>query len=499
MYSQTAIGDLISPAVALSGRRLGATPWPVIATSCICSLIAYVLSLITVSETASIVGAGLSLTLSGFAATLVMGGGATRRSLATLRLGTWFAAAFAVVFGVATVALALASGSEIDRLRHYVTAASAVAAVPVLSGFILAACLAYVGAPADWSSAISRAVTRFAGNERQSYGAPLALLTIGILAEVALFRSGILGYASDAASLVQTANPFTNILTRLGSLVTVVTFWMAWRWSATRKWPALLVCLASLAFGVAWGLASGTKEGVATPVLIAILGWSAHRLRVNWGALLLLGIVFIALIYPFVTHYRETISVGGDRLKPAEAVAALSQQSLRDDQDGVGQSIDSFTARIARLPDFAVIQSQTPQEIAYRPTSDLFTAPLVGVVPRAFWPDKPVQSTGYQFGIEYYGQVAGVYSSAAVTPEGDLYRHGGWLVVVLGGALMGVILRGTDDASDGSGDPRTYFLAVLLFVDSVKHELDFVGFVATIPSVVAVFFLALIVSRQRLS
>jgi hypothetical protein len=199
-----------------------------------------------------------------------------------------------------------------------------------------------------------------------------------------------------------------------------------------------------------------------------------------------------------VSQYREAISVGGSRLAPADAVGALS----RLDAEGtvsVSQSLDAFEARIARLPDFAVIQSKTPDVIPYRSASELLAAPLLGLVPRAVWPNKPVLSTGYQFAIQYYGQSASTHSSAATTPEGDLYRHGGWLVLLAGGAVMGGIFRAVDSASNYSMDPRTYFLAVLMFPTVVKHELDFVGFVAALPGLVALFLIALTVSRQRLT
>jgi hypothetical protein len=141
--------------------------------------------------------------------------------------------------------------------------------------------------------------------------------------------------------------------------------------------------------------------------------------------------------------------------------------------------------RISRIGDVAIIvQRTTPSDIAYRPVTELLEAPLLGLVPRAVWPGKPVLATGYQFSRQYYRLAPSQYTSSAITPEGDLWRHGGWLVLIAGMLLFGAGVRILDATI---GDLRTAPVHVLLVLSFfpliVKHETDAVSLLASVPSV----------------
>jgi threonine/homoserine/homoserine lactone efflux protein len=73
---------------------------------------------------------------------------------------------------------------------------------------------------------------------------------------------------------------------------------------------------------------------------------------------------------------------------------------------------------------------------------------------------------------------------------GDLYRHGGWIPVIVGMFLLGCGIRLLDDVLDVSGNPHSMFLFLLLFPSLVKQEDDWVGTVAGIPGTLLIWLLA---------
>jgi hypothetical protein len=124
------------------------------------------------------------------------------------------------------------------------------------------------------------------------------------------------------------------------------------------------------------------------------------------------------------------------------------------------------------VDNLALVQQKTPATIAYRPWSELLTGPLVALVPRAVWPNKPTISTGNEFARIYYELPTTIYSSNAVTIPGDLYRHGGLVPLGVGMSVLGLLLGFFDRALTPSTDPRQLVIYVPLFLYLIKFERD---------------------------
>jgi hypothetical protein len=141
----------------------------------------------------------------------------------------------------------------------------------------------------------------------------------------------------------------------------------------------------------------------------------------------------------------------------------------------------------------------TPDTIPYRSPLELASAPFVGLIPRAIWPDKPVFANGYQFSQEYYGTSSRTYTSAAVTPLGDLYRHGGLVVVAIGMLLLGMVCRLFDLVIRPDLDPRTICFVLVFLPVIVKSEMDVYTLLLSIPTgiVTALLGSRLICRRER--
>lgn len=81
-----------------------------------------------------------------------------------------------------------------------------------------------------------------------------------------------------------------------------------------------------------------------------------------------------------------------------------------------------------------------------------------------------------------------MYSSSAVTPYADLYRHGVLLVLLVllvGMSALGLFVRAIDSrvSGNGPGDSRLIFLPMMLFTALVKQEVDYLALSASIASI----------------
>jgi hypothetical protein len=212
-------------------------------------------------------------------------------------------------------------------------------------------------------------------------------------------------------------------------------------------------------------------------------------------AVLAFVLAFLIVIIPFNKAYRGAVRGGSAALSPSESIAAAPQIL---EQTITGQGIVTVVPgsalyllqRIREIDAPAIIVQRTPRQVPYISSVDLATGPIATLVPRAIWPNKPILATGYQFSREYYGSPSTLYSSAAITPVGDLYRHGGLLPVLVGMFLLGCVIRLFDDALDVRNNPHAILLVLLLFPTFVKGETDWVTLMASIPGTILIWLLA---------
>lgn len=436
-----------------------------------------------------VVGTAAALTCAGVGAALVLTGGRPLRdSLALLRLGPWFGVVFALVFGVAT--LVWVPGDL--RYGRGVDPSAFPGALVVSAVGLFAVCVGYLLTPRSWRrlahlfDAWLRGPQRASASDAQAWRLwSVAIAFAGIQAV-----TGRLGYLADPTkSLAATSSVgvFLSALSQVGELGTLV---MAYRTAVRpsgRRWLSLAVILASQ---VAVGILSASKEGVTLQVLAAAIGLSqGRRLRLRW---FVAAAAIIALASPVVTAYRQLINTGSGRLTLGQVVdqvdfGGLLASSLTGSALG-GTGVPDTLGRWSRIGDVAIIERQTPSPIPYAPPTELLAAPLVSVIPRSVWPGKPVFATGYELAVRYYGQGTTTYSSAAATPYGDLYRHGGLWTVLAGGAVLGGLLRLVD--SRGTGDIRQMYLPLLMFPVLIKQEAGFSDILASGPILLFTLFVA---------
>ena len=454
--------------------------------------------------TQAVAWGGIGVTV--YAASLLCLVGAGRGmslGLGSWRLGSWTMLWYGVSFGLATLTwLQPQTGSATQ-----ISLASLPPALWLVATGMTLWSLGYLACPARPGRRLASRVTamlarRFATKVRSPL-APWILYAIGSAARVAFaLTTGSFGYVGNVQSVVTTASGYQQALNVLGSCGPLAVAAAALQVYRERLPGARVTLCVLFVAELAFGAASGYKQNVILTILAVAVPYTLTRRRMHKGLLIFAVLVVMLVVIPFNQAYRNvargptgTLSTG-EALSAAPAILAHTIGN-RDISGALSASASYLLIRVRNIDGPAIIMQRTPGQIAFTSPIQLAEAPLVSLVPRAIWPDKPIIDTGYQFSQDYYELPSSVITASAITPVGDLYRHGGWIPVIIGMFLLGCVTRFLDDGMDVLGNPYAAFLFILLFPPFVNQEDDWAALLAAIPSTLLVWLLAIYLTFRR--
>ena len=412
--------------------------------------------------------------------------GRTGLGLAQWKLGAWSLAWCAITFGLAT---AVWSPVEQDAGAQLTTSS-------ILRGLWLIAV-----AMTAWSAgycvgprriAEKRAIrltsalrSRFTPSVR-SPAVPWILYGIGTAARLAtVATTGRLGYVGDAAAAVSTASGYQQVLAVAGYCAPLAVAAAALRVYRERAPGARLTLAILFIAEVVYGALAGGKSPFIMAVLAVVIPFTAARRKVPKGILAVAVVVFLAVIIPFTAAYRNAVHPGGISVTPGQGVsgapAVFREFTASMSPSVLPKSLAYLAQRVQEIDGPAIIMQRTPRQIPYASPAQLPEALITDLIPRAVWSGKPIVEAGNLFSQQYYGSTGITYS--AISPAGDLYRHGGWVPVLAGMFLLGLVIRVLDDMLDVR-NPHAVFLVILLFPTLVKAEDDWVSMFSGMPTVV---------------
>jgi hypothetical protein len=447
--------------------------------------------------THAVIWGALALTAYALGLMFIVGRGqGTALGLGRWLLGPWMLVWYCVAFGLATMTwIEPQTGFQVQESMSSVLKALLLVAIGMTAWVI-----GYLVGPSDPLRNAAgrgvRALGRRFGTEVRGRNGPWILYGIGVSARLILtVVTGRFGYVGDPSAAVNGALGYQQILNLLSLLaplaVAAAAMQVYWERLSQARITLVILFLAEVAFGAA----AGGKQSFVITALAVVIPFSTARHRMPKIAVLAFVLAFLIVIIPFNKAYRGAVRGGSAALSPSESIAAAPQIL---EQTITGQGIVTVVPgsalyllqRIREIDAPAIIVQRTPRQVPYISSVDLATGPIATLVPRAIWPNKPILATGYQFSREYYGSPSTLYSSAAITPVGDLYRHGGLLPVLVGMFLLGCVIRLFDDALDVRNNPHAILLVLLLFPTFVKGETDWVTLMASIPGTILIWLLA---------
>ena len=410
------------------------------------------------------------------------------RGLGRWLIGPWFLVWSGVAFGLASLTWL---GPQTGSARQ-IALSSVLNGLTVFGVGLVAWTLGYALGPPGTLVAGTVAGLRWllsGVSTRMRGGAmPWMLYAAGSAARLtSIMLTGHFGYVGDPSSLVTTAAPYAQVFAMLSNLAVFGIAGAAYRAFDTRTRGNRATLWTLVGMEAVVGALGGGKESFVISLLAVLIPYGATRRRVPLRLLVLGTAVFLLVIVPFNTAYRGVVRGEQSTLTPSAAVSAAPDVLTGVVRSGspTGTLTGSATAlmyRIREIDSISIITQRTPASIPYRSPLEYLAAPGVGVVPRALWPDKPILDAGYEFSQDYYGLPSSTYTSTAVTPVGDLYRHGGPAAVVCGMLLLGVGYRLLDRLVRPESDPRMLCFVLVFLPLLVKSELDLYSMLASIPS-----------------
>jgi hypothetical protein len=414
--------------------------------------------------------------------------------LSVWRIGPWLLVWGGISFGLATLTwIGPQTGPPAEILPASVLSAlwlTAVALTMLTAGYC-AGPFRFVGRPAVRAA---NAVTSRFTDEIRRPTVPWVLFAVGLAAQAASAAlTGHFGYVGDVASTVSSASGYGQYISILGECVPLAVAAASVRAYATRTSGAWLTLGILFTAACIAGAVAGGKQSFVVAILAVVIPRATSQRRLPAGPLVAAVLFFLLLVIPFNLAYRATARGGAVTLSTSQAVTAapavLREVAASDvSLTGLGQSAAFLAQRIQSIDSPAIIMQRTPAQIPYSSPAVLAEAPAVNLIPRIIWPGKPILAAGYLMSQQYFNLPPGIYTSSDVTPEGDLYRHGGWFTLVAGMFLLGSGIRILDDVTDLRASVHGAFLIILLFPEIVQAGSDWSGLVSGIPGMVLLWF-----------
>jgi hypothetical protein len=422
--------------------------------------------------------------------------------LSTWRIGPWSLLWGSLAFGLATISwLGPQTGPAGEILPGSILRALWMIAV-AMAMFTAGYCVG----PYRFAAAAARPVTavlngRFT-DEVRGPAVPWALFAAGLAGQLAYaVLTGHLGYVGAAAAAATSASGYSQYAALAGECVPLAVAAAAIRAYRTRTFWSRVTLIILFAGAVVVGAISGGKTSYVVAIIAVIIPYTLSRRRLPAGLITAAIAVFLLIVIPFNLSYRSTAR-GAVTLSTGQAVAtapAIVSRVLASDLSATAleQSADYLAVRIRTIDSPAIILQRTPSQIPYSSPALLLVSPVVDLIPRVLWPGKPVLAVGWQMSQEYFDLPSSIYTSSDITPEGDLYRHGGWFWLVVGMFAAGCGIRILDETTDLRRSVHGAFLILLLFPEIVLSGSDCATLLAGIPGAVLLWLAVIAVSFKR--
>ena len=412
--------------------------------------------------------------------------GHDRLGLAHWRLGPWSLVWGAFAFGLATISWI---GSQAGPSGE-IWPGSILRALVMIAVALGCLTAGYCAGPHRLAVARARRLTdrlsRRYTDDIRGPAVPWLLLGVGLVSQFGFaVLTGHFGYVGDVEASVTTASGYSQYLAVAGQCVPMALMAAAMRAYRTRTPEAWLAVAVIFAATIAEGAVAGGKASFVVAILAVSIPHTLARRRLPVAAIVAAILAFLLVVIPFNEAYRASAR-GPVALSTSQAVAtapAIARQVIASDLSLaiLGDSASFLAQRIRTIDSPAIIMQRTPAQIPYASPVQLLASPVIGLVPRILWPGKPILTPGYQISQEYFQLPPQIYTSSDVTPEGDLYRHGGWPPLIAGMFLLGALLRIIDETTDLRRSAHGAFLILLLFPDTVQAGSDCATLLAGIP------------------
>ena len=312
---------------------------------------------------------------------------------------------------------------------------------------------------------------------------------VGIWAVIMLFRYGVaMRFVWDSVLIRRAVVSLLHFLEDL-RYVGLFLAWGAWKRGLIHK----LLVLAFLVVNLLLGVVTGSKNDVFVSILAVLFAFhyilEIPTKKLVWATVVLVAI-FLGIFFPLVQSYRRSyLEVVGYEFAPTvdDIVETVTFLDVKDS----GNVLSAILNRAIWLNSIVMIRRWVPEYIDYQRGATFYPL-LIGWIPRAIWPGKPILSQGSFMHNKIIGSQT--TSNVGFSAIGEFYLNFGMLGVIVGMFGLGIFVRIVYLYTQRFS-PVAVYRALLYFLWFPGLLLSLQSDLATaILGLVRAFFLALIVT-----
>ena len=301
------------------------------------------------------------------------------------------------------------------------------------------------------------------------------IIAISISAKLYAIELGIFGFSQSPEKLSASIG-IAQTLLAIGEVITLCLIIISFSYFRDRSNFKYKVTFYIILIGqIFFGILSGMKSAVIMPFVLAFITYYLVNNKFN-KTFIIAGIIFIFIAYVIIEPFRMlSMKDAGYQTTPTNiANTMLDAYYLNQSRQIVTDTENIFTSVISRnaylLNAAKAIQYADVQGLGQLDpdfTEKIYTIPLQTFIPRLIWANKPVEDFGQWFSVRVWGSTA--TSAVAITPIGFLYFAGGWIFILLGFLLIGIMQKTFWQFYLAGGGQILIFLAFLgtvILIDS---------------------------------
>lgn len=258
---------------------------------------------------------------------------------------------------------------------------------------------------------------------------------------------GVYGY-SQTAETREAASGFSNILISISDLASfslIIVAFVYFKNQKNNKYKFIFFTL--LIVEVGFGILSGMKAAVVMPLVLSFVIYYLVNNKLHKGFIVAV-IIFITIAYLIIEPFRILKSLDPDfKSTPSNIVNTMvdayflnKRVKLVTDTENIFESIVSRNAYLLaasksmQYADKPGLSNDDPDFL-----EKIYTIPFQAFVPRFIWSSKPVEDQSSWYSVYVWGSTP--TNSVAMTPMGFLYFAGGYLFLILGFFLIGILQK----------------------------------------------------------
>ena len=293
------------------------------------------------------------------------------------------------------------------------------------------------------------------------------IIAISILAKLYAIKLGIFGFAMSPEKLTESIG-IAHTLLAVGEIITLCLLIISFAYFRNRnnfqyKLTFYIIIISEIFFG----LLSGMKSAVVMPFVLVFITYYLVNNKLN-RSFIIAGVFLIIIAYIIIEPFRMIrMREAGFQSTPSNIAGMMvDAYQLNQSREIVTDTENIFTSVISRNAyllnatkaiQYADVQGLGPLDPDFR--EKIYTIPFQTFIPRLIWSNKPVEDFGKWFSVRVWGSTS--TAAVAITPIGFLYFAGGWIFIVLGFLIFGVMQKTFWQFHLAGGGQLLIFLAFL--------------------------------------